>query len=170
MGAARERVSACHERLWRANRTADFVHPEADLSRYRLVVVPSLYLSTPPAAGNLGSYVAGGGTVRVSFFSGIADANDAIPPGRHPGALRELLGLGPPRRGGGVVRGPDQPRRGGRRGAGGPPGAGLTPPPAHSRAIIAIASRSRSTNGRPETSTITWSIRPPVKAYGRPPG
>ncbi|HXM58095.1 MAG TPA: beta-galactosidase trimerization domain-containing protein [Candidatus Dormibacteraeota bacterium] len=120
-------MSACYERLWRANRTADFVHPEADLSRYRLVVVPSLYLTTPPAAGNLGSYVAGGGTVRVSFFSGIADANDAIPPGRHPGALRELLGLGPPRRGGGVVRGPHQPRRGGRRGAGGPPGAGLTP-------------------------------------------
>jgi beta-galactosidase len=89
----RERVSAYYERLWRAHLTADFVHPEADLGGYPLVVVPSLYLTTPAAAQNLTRYVAGGGTLLVSYFSGIADANDAIPPGRHPGALRDLLGL-----------------------------------------------------------------------------
>ena len=40
----------------------------------------------------------------------------------------------------------------------------------HSRAINAIASFSRSTNGSPETSTTAWLIVPPVKAYGDVPG
>jgi beta-galactosidase len=89
----RERVSAYYEQLWRAHLTVDFVHPSADPSRYPLLVVPSLYLATRAAAANLASYVEGGGTLLVSYFSGIVDANDTVHPGGHPGALRELLGL-----------------------------------------------------------------------------
>ncbi|MFY1690776.1 beta-galactosidase [Plantactinospora sp. WMMB782] len=90
----RERMAAYYERLWRDRLTVDFAHPERALDGYRLVVVPSLYLTTPAAAENLRRYVAGGGTLLVSYFSGIADADDAVHPGGHPGALRELLGLG----------------------------------------------------------------------------
>jgi beta-galactosidase len=89
----RDRVEAYYERLWRANLTTDFVHPEGDLGRYRLVVVPSLYLTTAAAAKNLATYVESGGTLLVSYFSGIADARDTLHPGGHPGALRDLLGL-----------------------------------------------------------------------------
>ncbi len=87
-----ERVSAFYERAWRAHLTADFAHPEADLSGYPLVLVPSLYLTTPGAAANLDSYVRGGGTLVVSYFSGVVDEHDTIHPGGHPGALRGLLG------------------------------------------------------------------------------
>src|SRR5690606_18871080 len=45
-----ERVHAYYEWLWRTHRTVDFVPPEADLGRYRLVVVPSLYLATRATA------------------------------------------------------------------------------------------------------------------------
>ncbi len=88
-----ERVRAYYEAFWNANVTIDFVEPGADLSPYRLVVVPSLYMVPEPVARNLTEYVSGGGRLLVSFFSGMVDENDAIPPGPHPGALRDLLGL-----------------------------------------------------------------------------
>ncbi|GAA1507349.1 beta-galactosidase [Dactylosporangium maewongense] len=91
--AFRERVEAYYGRLWRDHLTVDFVHPSADLERYPLVVVPSLYLTTPAAAANLDRYVSGGGTLVVSYFSGIVDTNDTVPDGPYPGALRDLLGL-----------------------------------------------------------------------------
>jgi beta-galactosidase len=89
----RERVGAFYEQLWDARLTVDFVAPAADLAGYRLVVVPSLYLMSTTAAKVLHDYVAGGGTLVVSYFSGIVDANDAVHPGGHPGALRDVLGL-----------------------------------------------------------------------------
>jgi beta-galactosidase len=88
-----ERVRAFYAALWRAKATVDFVAPVADLSRYRLVVVPSLYLVSERAARNLSRYVEEGGQLVVSFFSGIVDEHDTVPPGPHPGALRDLLGL-----------------------------------------------------------------------------
>jgi beta-galactosidase len=91
--AFRERIDAYYRWLWHAHVTVDFVHPEADLGRYRLVVVPSLYLTTPEAAANLVGYAERGGTVVVSYFSGVVDADDAVHPGGAPGPLRDLLGL-----------------------------------------------------------------------------
>ncbi|GAA4583196.1 beta-galactosidase [Planotetraspora phitsanulokensis] len=89
----RERVGAFYEALWREHVTVDFVHPSADLSAYRLVVVPSAYLLTEGSAKNLHRYVEAGGHLLVSFFSGIVDENDAIHGGPYPGVLREVLGL-----------------------------------------------------------------------------
>jgi beta-galactosidase len=89
----RDRQEAFYESLWRAHRTVDFAHPEADLHAYPLVVAPSSYLLTPAAADNLRGYLAAGGTLLVSYFSGIVDAHDAMHPGSCPGALGDLLGL-----------------------------------------------------------------------------
>ena len=88
-----EQVAHWYEQLWRSHLTADFVRADADLSRYPLVVVPSLYLTTEEAAKNLRGYVESGGTLVVSFFSGIVDENDAVVLGGYPGALRDLLGI-----------------------------------------------------------------------------
>jgi beta-galactosidase len=88
-----ERVGAFHESLWRAGITTDVVHPEGDLSGYRVVVVPSLYLVTDASAGNLAGWVQDGGHAVISYFSGIVDQNDAIRLGGYPGAYRELLGV-----------------------------------------------------------------------------
>jgi len=86
-------IYSWYERLWRAHLTVDFAHPQADLSAYPLVLVPSLYLMTDAAAANLRRYVAAGGTAVVSFFSGIVDEHDTVHPGGYPGVLRDLLGL-----------------------------------------------------------------------------
>lgn len=73
--------------------TADFVSRDADLSGYRLVVAPSLYIVPEAVTRNLTEFVEGGGRLVVSFFSGLVDENDTIPRGPHPGALRDLLGI-----------------------------------------------------------------------------
>ncbi|GGU21545.1 beta-galactosidase [Streptomyces lavendofoliae] len=90
---ARERADSFYETLWDRHLTVDFAHPEADLSAHPLVVVPALYLTTEAAGRNLRSYVENGGTLVVSYFSGIVDEHDAVHPGAHPGALRDVLGL-----------------------------------------------------------------------------
>ena len=56
-------------------------------------MVPSLYLTSAAVTRNLTRYVEEGGQLVVSFFSGIVDEHDTIPPGPHPGGLRDLLGL-----------------------------------------------------------------------------
>ncbi|MFC7387630.1 beta-galactosidase [Sphaerisporangium rhizosphaerae] len=91
--AYRERVDAYYQALWRSHVTVDFVHPAADLSGYRLVVAPSLYLLTEAGAKNLRRYVEAGGHLFVSYFSGIVDEHDAVHAGPYPGALRDVLGL-----------------------------------------------------------------------------
>ncbi|WP_439379504.1 beta-galactosidase [Amycolatopsis lexingtonensis] len=79
--------------LFDANITCDVVHPSRDLSRYKLVVVPNLYLLERPVADNLRAYVAGGGHLLVSYFSGIVDGCDRAYLGGHPAPLRDVLGL-----------------------------------------------------------------------------
>ncbi|MGW6560850.1 beta-galactosidase [Streptomyces hydrogenans] len=90
---ARERADSFYETLYDRHLTVDFAHPEADLSAYPLVVVPALYLMTEAAGQNLREYVENGGTLVVSYFSGIVDEHDAVHPGAYPGALRDVLGL-----------------------------------------------------------------------------
>jgi beta-galactosidase len=89
----RERADAFYEALYDRHLTVDFAHPEADLSAYPLVVVPALYLATEAAGNNLREYVENGGTLVVSYFSGIVDEHDAVHEGPCPGALRDVLGL-----------------------------------------------------------------------------
>ncbi|AEI12936.1 beta-galactosidase [Cellulomonas gilvus] len=89
----RERVRAYYERLWRDGLTIDFVQPSQDLSGYRLVVAPASYLLRVQDAANLTAFVADGGTLLVSFFSGIVDEHDAVHQGGFLAPLREALGL-----------------------------------------------------------------------------
>ena len=89
----RERVDTFYDRLWRDGITVDFAHPGQDLSGYKLVLAPSLYLLTASDAANLTRYVEGGGTLLVGFFSGIVDEHDAIHPGGFMTPLREALGV-----------------------------------------------------------------------------
>lgn len=79
--------------LFDAHVTCDVVHPAADLSGYKMVVVSNLYLLEPWVGEHLTRYVADGGQLVVSFFSGIVDGNDRAYLGGHPAPLRRALGL-----------------------------------------------------------------------------
>ena len=79
--------------LFEAGVNASFAHPEGDLSGYRLLLVPALYLVTDAGADNVRRFAADGGTVLISFFSGIVDPSDRIRLGGYPAPWRDLLGL-----------------------------------------------------------------------------
>lgn len=87
----RDVVFGLYRALWRAGVTVDFVPPGADLSAYRLVLLPALYAvddATPYE-----EYVAGGGHLLVTYLSGVTDTRGHVHLGGYPGAFRDLLGV-----------------------------------------------------------------------------
>ncbi|MDO0913659.1 beta-galactosidase [Streptomyces sp. DT2A-34] len=86
-------VRAWYEPLWRAGVAVDFVRPDADLSPYRLVLAPSLYMVDDEGAANLTGFAERGGTLAVGFHSGAVDENCHVRLGGYPGAFREALGV-----------------------------------------------------------------------------
>lgn len=86
-------VHAAYNAIRELGATADVVAPGADLSRYRLVVVPCLHMVSDAEAAGLDAYVAGGGHAVVTFYSGIVDRSDRVRLGGYPGAFRDLLGV-----------------------------------------------------------------------------
>ncbi|WP_419995616.1 beta-galactosidase [Streptomyces boninensis] len=79
--------------LFEAGVTCDVVPPDRDLSGYKLVVIPNLYLLSEDTAARLTAYVRGGGHLLVSYFTGIVDDCDRIHLGGYPAPLRSALGL-----------------------------------------------------------------------------
>jgi beta-galactosidase len=69
------------------------VESVADFSPYRLVVAPMLYLVRPGAAEALERFVEGGGTLVLTYYSGLVNENDLVFQGGFPGPLRKLAGV-----------------------------------------------------------------------------
>ena len=89
LGEARRWYAAA----WDENVTVDFARPGADLSGYRLVLLPTVYLLADDEVAALEAYVDGGGTLLVGCWSGLVDERDQVPTGRYPARLRDLLGV-----------------------------------------------------------------------------
>ncbi|MEI7024991.1 beta-galactosidase [Paenibacillus sp. y28] len=88
-----EQIMNYYQPLFERNIAIDFVQPDSDLSGYKLVIAPNLYMVKPGVADNLERFVSAGGTLLVGFFSGIVDENDRIHLGGYPAPLRKLLGI-----------------------------------------------------------------------------
>ncbi|MFD8689120.1 beta-galactosidase [Streptomyces sp. NPDC059651] len=88
-----EVVQRWHRALWENGVATEFARPDADLSRFKAVAVPHLYLLTDASIDNLVAYAQGGGTLVCGFFSGVADIDDRIRPGGMDARLRELFGI-----------------------------------------------------------------------------
>jgi beta-galactosidase len=89
----RDRAEDLHRALSAQGVGVDVVHPSTDLSSYKLVVVPTLYLVGDEAAAAVAAAAEAGATVVVTYFSGIVDQHDHIRLGGYPGAFRDLLGV-----------------------------------------------------------------------------
>jgi beta-galactosidase len=76
-----------------ANVPVDIVGPDADLSAYRLVLAPALYVVSPDLAKRLSAFVQTGGTLVVGFRSGVKDLRNQVVPQVLPGLLARPLGV-----------------------------------------------------------------------------
>ena len=79
--------------LARAGIAVEFGDETADLTDYRLVVVPMLYLLTDAFAKKLCDFAQSGGTIVVTYWTGVVDESDLCRLGDTPYGLTELLGL-----------------------------------------------------------------------------
>jgi beta-galactosidase len=87
-----------HSALYNANVGADFVFPDSpnlahELSQYKLLVVPDLYVADDALLKTIADYVHTGGHVLMTFKSGFTNENSAVRWERAPGPLREAAGF-----------------------------------------------------------------------------
>ena len=87
-------VNQLHKAFYDANVGTDFIFPEdPDFSRYKLVVIPALYISDDALLQKISDYVKNGGHVLMTFKSGFANENSAVRWVMAPGPLREVAGF-----------------------------------------------------------------------------
>ena len=88
-----DEVRSYYEALHEMNISTDIVGTGADMSRYKVVIAPLLYMTKPGVDENLRRFTQNGGTLIVTYFSGIVDEHDLVITGGYPGRLRDLLGI-----------------------------------------------------------------------------
>jgi len=89
-----ETCYAYHRVFWERGIDCDIISPKADLSRYKIVVTPMLYLTDGETVENLRSYVAEGGTLYGTYMMGTVDGTDLCWLGGIPaGELKDVFGI-----------------------------------------------------------------------------
>ncbi len=89
----REHVQLFYNALHDRNIPVDFCRPTEDLSRYKLVIAPSLHLLAGGEADLLKLYVQNGGTLVSTFNTGLVDEHHIAPDSGYPHDLTDLFGL-----------------------------------------------------------------------------
>jgi beta-galactosidase len=79
--------------FWNRQVPLDVLPADAALDDYDVVIVPSVFIADEARAGRIAGVVARGGTVLVTYLSGIVDRNNRVISGGYPGAFRDLLGV-----------------------------------------------------------------------------
>ncbi len=75
------------------NIAVNMVPVDADFSKYKLIVAPVLYMVKDGMAQALEAFVEKGGTLVLTYMSGIVGQSDNVHLGGYPGPLRRLAGV-----------------------------------------------------------------------------
>lgn len=86
-------VKQYYKALYSMHHSVDFVSVEDDLSGYKLVIAPLLYMCKDGYDEKIRNYVEQGGTFITTYFSGYVDEHDLVVTGGYPGKLRDILGV-----------------------------------------------------------------------------
>jgi len=89
-----ETCTAHYRQFWSMGIPVDVIDQTCDISRYRLVVLPMLYMLRPGMAQKIRQFVEDGGTVVMTYWSGIVNESDLCFTGGWPGeGLRDVFGI-----------------------------------------------------------------------------
>jgi beta-galactosidase len=87
-------VRQIHRALYDLNVGTDFVFPDTqDLSAYKVLIVPMLYVADDALLQRIAGFVRQGGHLVMTFKSGFANEYAAVRPTMAPGPLRPVLGF-----------------------------------------------------------------------------
>ncbi len=70
----------------------DIISPQADLSRYKILLAPNTFLADEVLAQKLDKFAAQGGSLMLGVRSGFKDINNVVTEEALPGPFRELVG------------------------------------------------------------------------------
>ncbi|WP_207671457.1 beta-galactosidase [Clostridium thermarum] len=88
-----ETVKGQYKAFWKKGVPVDIINMDCDFSKYKLLIAPMLYMVRPGVAERIEEFVKAGGTLVVTYWSGIVDENDRCFLGGFPGPLRKVLGI-----------------------------------------------------------------------------
>ena len=87
-----EQLMAFHRAFMRYGANVDVVSPKTDLSGYKLVIAPALYVNKPSVTENLYRYVIKGGTLVLTNRSGVKNEYNNCIMDSLPTVFKELIG------------------------------------------------------------------------------
>lgn len=73
--------------------TADVVPVSSNWDEYEVVVLPSVYILSEETTRRVRDYVAGGGRLIVTYYTGLSDERDHVWLGGYPGSIRDVVGV-----------------------------------------------------------------------------
>jgi len=77
----------------RAGVNVDVAFPPSDLSTYRIVVAPALYVTDPTLVNKLAAFVKNGGTLILTFRSGVKNEHNVVTDKTLPGPFADIAGV-----------------------------------------------------------------------------
>ncbi|HEX7859368.1 MAG TPA: beta-galactosidase [Verrucomicrobiae bacterium] len=89
----REHIQLFHSAFHDRNIPVDFARPTEDLSRYKLVIAPSLHMLAGGEADLLKLYVQNGGTLVATCNTGLIDEHSIAPDDGFPANCTDLFGM-----------------------------------------------------------------------------
>ncbi len=89
----REHIQLFYNALHDRNIPVDFARPTEDISKYKVVIAPSLQLLSAGEADLLKLYVQNGGTLIATFNTGLVDEHHIAPDSGIPHDMTDLFGL-----------------------------------------------------------------------------
>ena len=86
-------VNEHYRPFWEQGIAVDVIDADVDLTPYQLVIAPMLYMVRDGFAGRAEAFVANGGHLVTTYWTGIVNESDLCYLGGFPGPLRNLLGI-----------------------------------------------------------------------------